>query len=114
MQTISPHLTHDTPQRTIKFHVNGDVLSTTVGGLRAELDQVFESQSAAPGAIDVFEVDLRSARMVDSVGLNLLVWLWRTVTARGGKLRVQISSPDIERTFQFTRLSSRLEVDYRP
>lgn len=114
MQSANPSLTSDTARRVIKFHISGDLLSTTAGPLRAELEKVFESPSAAPGAIEGFDVDLRSARMVDSVGLNLLVWLWRAVTARGGKLRVQISSPDIERTFQFTRLSSRLEVDCRP
>jgi len=109
MFSTAPSLTLDAQNKILRYHVAGDVISTTARGLRAELERVFESAPA--GAFEEFEIDLKAARMVDSVGLNFLVWLWRSVSDRGAKLRVLISSPDIDRTFQFTRLSSRLEVD---
>jgi anti-anti-sigma regulatory factor len=96
--------------KVIAFQFPGDVLSTTADGLRTALEQALQDASAQAGAFQYFEGDLRAARMVDSVGLNLMVWLWRTVTARGGRLRVRISSPDIERTFRFTRFSERAEI----
>lgn len=97
--------------REIAFRFPGDVLSTTAEDLRNSLDQVLQKPAALAGSFQYFDADLRAARMVDSVGLNLLVWLWRVVTARGGRLRLRISSPDIERTFRFTRLSDRADVE---
>jgi len=98
-------------RKEVGFRFACDVLSTTAEDLRIGLDQVLQTPAAQAGAFEYFDADLRAARMVDSVGLNLLVWLWRVVTARGGRLRVRISSPDIERTFRFTRLSDRVDVE---
>ena len=92
----------------VSFVFPGDVLSTTAESLRLRLEEVLRDRPA--GTLDCFEADLRAARMVDSVGLNLLVWLWRAVTGRGGRLRVLVSSPDVERTFKFTRFSERADV----
>ncbi len=111
MPTTDPQVTYDTARRTVAFQGSGDVLSTTADGLRASLEEVLHHASVQAGTFDWFEIDLRSAHMVDSVGLNLLVWLWRAVTARGGRLRVKISSPNIERTLRFTRFCERVEVE---
>ncbi len=111
MPTTDAQMTYDTDRKTVVFQMAGDVLSTTADGLRAALEDVLHSPSVQAGAFDWLEIDLRTAHMVDSVGLNLLVWLWRAVTARGGRLRLKISSPNIERTFRFTRLCERVEVE---
>jgi anti-anti-sigma factor len=100
-----------TGAKEIAFRFPGDVLSTTAEDLRNALDQVLQTPAALAGSFQYFDADLRAARMVDSVGLNLLVWLWRVVTARGGRLRLRISSPDLERTFRFTRLADRADVE---
>ena len=110
MPTTDAHVTYDADRKTVVFQTAGDVLSTTADGLRAALEDVLHSPSVH-GTFDWLEIDLRTAHMVDSVGLNLLVWLWRAVTARGGRLRLKISSPNIERTFRFTRLCERVEVE---
>jgi anti-anti-sigma factor len=101
---------YDAERKTASFQAAGDVLSTTADSLRAALEEALRSPSTQAGAFECFEADLTQARMVDSVGLNLLVWLWRAVSARGGRLRVKISSPDIERTLRFTRFCDRVEV----
>lgn len=101
---------YDADRRTVSFQARGDVLSTTADSLRAAIEEALQSPSTQMGAFECFEADLTRARMVDSVGLNLLVWLWRAVSARGARLRVKISSPDIERTLRFTRFSDRVEV----
>ena len=103
-------MTYDADHKLVRFQASGDVLSTTADGLRAALEDVLHQPAAQAGAFECFEIDLRSAHMVDSVGLNLLVWLWRAITARGARLRLKISSPNIERTFRFTRFCERVEV----
>jgi anti-anti-sigma regulatory factor len=110
MSTTNARITHQ-EGKVVAFQFPGDVLSTTAEGLRAALEAVLQDASAQAGAFQYFEGDLRGARMVDSVGLNLMVWLWRTVTARGARLRLRISSPDIDRTFRFTRFSERAEIE---
>ena len=110
MPTNDDQMTYDAEQKIVRFQASGDVLSTTADGLRAALEEALHNSAAQAGAFDCFEIDLRSAHMVDSVGLNLLVWLWRAITARGGRLRLKISSANIERTFRFTRFCERVEV----
>ena len=111
MPTTDAQVTYHADCKTVLFQAPGDVLSTTAENLLSALEEVLKSPSAQAGAFQYFEMDLRSARMVDSVGLNLLVWLWRAVATRGGRLRLKISSPNIDRTFRFTRFCERVEVE---
>lgn len=88
-----------------RFTVAGDILSTTAPLLRKELAELLQDH---PGT--ELEIDLRAASMIDSVGLNLLVWVWKTMKERNGILRVRTSNPNIERLLRFTRLSNYIEV----
>lgn len=90
----------------LAYAINGDLLSTNAPRVREQLSQLTDSSPS----FDVLEIDLRSAAMVDSVGLNLLVWAWKSVRPKGAVLRVRITSADVERTFRFTRLNSYIEV----
>lgn len=103
---------HQDTGRIIALSVPDDVLSTTAPALRTRLTALLENQSP----FEILEIDLRAARMVDSVGLNLLVWAWKSAKARGARLRIRIANPDIERTFRFTRLSHFVDVvkEYGP
>lgn len=90
--------------------IESDILSTNAEALRARLLEVLQRSSAAADALAVFELDLRAARMIDSVGLNLLVWLIKKVGERGARVRLLIADNNIERTLQFTRLDQHAEV----
>lgn len=54
----------------LAYAINGDLLSTNAPRVREQLSQLTDSSPS----FDVLEIDLRSAAMVDSIGLNLLVW----------------------------------------
>jgi len=62
--------------------LNGLLTGGRTLDLRNSLDQVLQTPAAFAGSFPYFDADLRAARMFDSVGLNLPVWLWRVVTAR--------------------------------
>jgi len=62
--------------------LNGLLTGGRTRDLRNSLDQVLQTPAAFAGSFPYFDADLRAARMFDSVGLNLPVWLWRVVTAR--------------------------------
>lgn len=88
---------------------SGDLTSTTAPAFRAEAEQKLASLSQE-AAGSVLEVDLRNARMVDSVGLNLLVSLIKAMKERGGSVRILIAHPNIQRILTFTRIDQHAEV----
>ena len=96
----------------VSVTVPGDILSTNVGSVRQCLANPLQDLEAARGSF-LFELDLQAARMIDSVGLNLLVWLIKNVQRLGGRTRLIIADINIDRTFQFTRLNQYAEVVHR-
>ena len=104
------NLTEPEYERVTSLVVEGDILSTNAESLRAGLFGVLQAADAAGERMAVFELDIRAARMIDSVGLNLLVWLLKQVQGRRGRVRLLIADANIERTLQFTRLSQHAEV----
>lgn len=95
--------------KKIVFAIDGDLLSTTASPLRSQLSALMER-----GPFELLEIDLRAASMVDSVGLNFLVWALKLARRRGAGLRVRVSSADIQRTFRFTRLTSYIDIALEP
>jgi anti-anti-sigma factor len=91
----------------MRFDVGGDILSTNAESLK---ERLAGDLASAPSPLGTFELNLSQTRMVDSVGLNLLVWLIKQVRARGGKLRISLADANVQRTFQFTRLDREAEV----
>lgn len=101
-----------TEDRRQRLDIAGDILSTSSESIRQQLTVCLDA--AGPSAIGVFDLNLRATRMVDSVGLNLLVWLIKQVNERGGKLRIWVADPNLLRVFQFTRLDRHAEVIRAP
>ena len=95
---------------TISFGVPGNLLSTNAASVRQQIEDLLASQQLQGGLLGTFELNLRQAQMVDSVGLNLLVWLSKTLRQRQANLRLFISSAHVERTFKFTRLDQQAEI----
>jgi len=96
--------------KTLSITVPGDVLSTNADALREKIFGLLESPAVRLGAWDTLSLDLSAAKMVDSVGLNLLVALVRAVKSRQAKIRAIIKSPNIHRTLLFTRLDREMEL----
>ncbi|MFP4282371.1 MAG: STAS domain-containing protein [Opitutales bacterium] len=84
----------------------GDILSTNADAVRPGLFAVCEGLTA--GALVQF--DLRAARMIDSVGLNLIVSALRRAKAQDAQVRIRVSHPTVERMMTFTRIDQHAEV----
>ena len=97
-------------ERTLTLHVPGDLISTTALAVRSEMDALIEANDKMPRKWNVFRLDLAAAQMIDSVGLNLVVTLFKSVRKRGARMQVAYSSPNILRTFAFTRLDTHVEL----
>jgi len=104
----------DSPVSSVGFfrlEIREDLLSTKAVPLRTRITQELDAASATRPSL--FEVDLRGARIVDSVGLNLLVMVIKRVRTWGGKTRILLDDSNVRRTLQFTRLDSHAEIVMR-
>jgi anti-anti-sigma factor len=92
------------------IQLNCDLTSTTVEQLRPELHAQLDTQTQPGGAWKLFRLDLAATRMVDSVGLNLIIGLLKAVQQRGVKMQILCANPNVHRTFLFTRLDQHVEL----
>lgn len=97
-------------ERFLTLRVPGDLISTNAEAMRNEAGALLGPSDGSSRQWDIFRIDLSSAQMIDSVGLNLVVTLLKQVQERGGKMQVLYSSPNIFRTFNFTRLNKQVEM----
>jgi anti-anti-sigma factor len=97
-------------EKTLTLRLSGDLISTTVETVRNEAGDLFGTEAGASPKWDTFILDLTMAQMVDSAGLNFVVSLLKRIHARGAKMQVKYSSPNIFRTFMFTRLDKRVAL----
>jgi anti-anti-sigma factor len=95
---------------TFTVSLQGNILSTNAQDVRAQLTKALGDPRSAAGSLEVFELDVTRAQMIDSVGLNLIVWLLKAVRERRARLRLLVASVHVERTLQFTRLDQQAEV----
>ena len=107
-QFMKTHL--DEKLRVFTVELPGDLVSTNADNVRAQLGELLEGGGAKKMPWDTLRLELPRAQMVDSVGLNLVVSLLRAVQHRQGKMQVAYASPNILRTFQFTRLDKQIEM----
>ena len=102
--------TLDLPSKTLTVIVPGDILSTNADLLRKEIFGLLESELVARADWNRCKLDLRAAKMIDSVGLNLLVSLIKQLKIRNATIVAEITSTSVQRALLFTRLNTQMEV----
>lgn len=86
----------------------GDLLSTNAEDIR---NQITNALAKCPAEnLGVFDLGLTYAGMVDSVGLNVIIWLVKQVRARGGSLRITVANLNVRRALEFTRVDRVAEI----
>jgi anti-anti-sigma factor len=100
----------DSNTKILTITFPGDILSTTANVLREEVFHLLDSSSCKDADWNTLKLDLAAARMIDSVGLNLLVAIIRAVKPKNKLVQAVISNANIQRTFIFTRLDRQLEI----
>ena len=88
----------------------GDLISTAVERLRPEITLLFGDLAKPDSDWKLLQLDLSTAKMVDSVGLNFIITVLKSVQKKGAKMRVKYSDQNVHRTFIFTRLDKHVEL----
>ncbi len=96
--------------RTLTLVVPGDIVSTNAATLRQEAFGILESETITRADWQTLVIDLRSANMVDSMGLNLLVSIIKFAKNRGTKIIGHIGNANVQRALCFTRLDTQMEL----
>jgi anti-anti-sigma factor len=99
----------DSVNGILTITIPGDLTSTTAEPLRPSIYGVLEKQGNAR-TWKIFRLELPAAKMVDSVGLNFIVSLLKTVQQNGGKMQIACANANVHRTFLFTRLDKQIEL----
>ncbi len=103
----------DDDGKVLRIGVDGDLLSTNFDRLNGDLQAVLNEEAVQAAAWSTLVLDLTTAKLIDSMGLNILVSLVKRVGAppRNGRVKTRIASPTIHRTLLFTRLEKYMEVE---
>ena len=97
----------DPARQTLRVTIPGDLLSTSLVDIRAELMELILPTTDSWSEL---EMDLTASKMIDSMGLNLMVSVIRIVGGRGGKVSALVRNQVVYRLFLFTRLDKHLRL----
>lgn len=107
-ETVKP--LYNTQNSCLQLALEGDLKSTTTAALHRDVFSVLAHDSARSLQITVVEIDISSASMVDSLGLNLIISVLKWSQQRGAKLRILVGKRGVYSTLLAVGLDRQAEV----
>ncbi|HVY69132.1 MAG TPA: STAS domain-containing protein [Verrucomicrobiae bacterium] len=90
--------------------IPGDLVNTSVESVRGASAEFLDPAKFPAGSCRTLQVNLAAAKMVDSVGLNLIVTLLKRARERNAQMEIIYSNANVLRTFAFTRLDRQMKM----
>ena len=100
----------DSKTKTLLFALPGDLTSSNVAIYKGEFAELLKDNESTPRSWDVFRLDVAGAAMIDSMGLNFVVGIFRQIDRLGVKMQVAYRDSNVYRTLLFTRLDKHVEL----
>ncbi len=82
----------------LRIRFGGDLTSTTIAALHRDVQIILGDEHTRAMSIKRVELDMNSAKMVDSLGLNLVITLLKWAKNRDACLGIQISKRGVYST----------------
>lgn len=101
----------DSNKKRLLVEIHDEVTSTQVPDLRRAMKGILDKTD--PELWKSLYLDLRSSRMVDSMGVNWLFAETVRVKESGKEMVIRISSPAINRVIQFAGLDKLVTLKFR-
>jgi anti-anti-sigma factor len=95
---------------TLTIRVPFDLISTHLDSLREEIARQLEPPTQEPPKWNLLQLDLSAAKMVDSVGLNVIITLLKIARKHQGQMVICYQNPNVFRTLVFTRLDQQIKL----
>lgn len=81
-----------------------DLVASQLATIRARIKSLVDQGASS------LEIDMAKVRMVDSMGIGLLVAAHNSLSRRGGALRIKNLSDDLVKLFKSMRLDQRFQL----
>jgi anti-anti-sigma factor len=101
----------DTAKKRLHIEIKDDVTSSTTPDLRRGVKEVLDQTK--PEKWNALYLDMRSSRVVDSMGINWLFAESARVKNSNKDMVIRISSPAINRVMQFSGLDKLVVLKFR-
>lgn len=88
------------------YKADGDIVSTNADHHWTRIEKTLQNISNN----QLLELDLRASRIIDSVGLNVIVKTIKSAESQNGRVRLLIANQSIKRICTFTRLDQKAEI----
>lgn len=93
----------------LRLKLRGDILSTNADHRAREIGAALEENDEVVLVI----IDLNSAKIIDSMGLNMLLGIIKRAQEKGMRVEFHIASQSIKRLFDFARMEDLAVVRCR-
>jgi len=97
-------------QKTLSILIDGDLTSTGVRECNQEIENALIVPSGTSAPWQTVTLDLETAKMVDSMGLNLIVKIYKGAQKGGAQMQLIYRDPNVYRTLIFTRLDKHVQL----
>lgn len=94
----------------LTYRVGSDLVSTNAAAVHQEIRGLLRPSENESTKWNIFRLDLAGAKMVDSMGLNVVVSVLKEIQKRGARMQITYANPNVLRTFTFTRLDKHVEL----
>jgi anti-anti-sigma factor len=101
----------DAAKKRLHIEIKEEVTSTTVPDLRRGMKEILDKSDT--GKWDSLYLDMRSSRVVDSMGINWLFAESVRLKELKKQIVIRISSPAIDRVMRFAGLDKLVLLKYR-
>jgi anti-sigma B factor antagonist len=95
---------YDEATNSASLALAGDLNMETAERLKVVFKEIMEK-----GVITI-NLDFRDVEIIKSVCIGLLVSVYKSVSAKGGSIRIVNTSPNVRKIFEITRLAGLLNV----
>ena len=104
---------YDLPTACLKLIVQGDLKSTTIKALHAEITSIIKHEDAFSLEIDLVEFDISAANIVDSLGINLVLSMVKWATNNSAEMHVILGSRSVYDTLIAVGIERHAKLVYR-
>ncbi len=109
--TVKPSYTEETT--CLKLTVEGDLKSTTIAEVRRDLGAIIKHEDVFLLKITIVELDISSAGIVDSLGLNLVLSVLKWAGTSNAEGRIIVGSRGVYETLMAIGLDKHAQLIYR-
>jgi anti-anti-sigma factor len=107
---IKSSIRAESQQEVLSLVIAGDLTSAHIKEFHSAIETALTVPAGEAAPWKIVALHLPNASMVDSMGLNLIVKIYKAALQAGARMQVVYTNPNVHRTLLFTRLDRQVEL----